>query len=821
MATAMDSPTVAGEYGTEFSVTGLGQEESNLFAQVCEYVQGWFNGLPNSNETMLDSGEFGELVYRRFRTELPHGRNPDVRVYLDVKLAKSEDRLSVSVRSYFLEDVLGPTPPELVAGPPTLVLDLFREFECHIGPDRLSAAPNRILPGNVPEFANRIFDPDRRLPFVAISQNWRRQTPINPNWLQSLLAGLAEVVTYDSETEEKLRDHIGFQLACFGGAMRIYQPGCRRDDHRGRHTFWMPDQARAILSRPAGRVVQEIVPHLPSHASAREFEVVRAQVQQQRMVEAATERLAFPLRQRVGELEHEIETLSKELQERDANASTGATELHNLHQQLIDRDSELGSLRNQLEQAIHREVGYEPEIAGLRQQQAERDERIESLRQQLESAINRADTGQPEVAQLHSQLLERDSQVESLRRDLDDAVHRETEAGQDIALLRLQIQEDDSQIESLRQQMETLATQEYVSQSAIAQLEASLQERNDEVGVFRAQLESALDRSEEISDLVGELNEELKARDTDITTLRFLLEGVEEGSDNSETVIADLRRELREREENARAISALLEKARNRADAAENAASELRRELQQRLSESSAIGNIIQESKESAAEARVEVADAARAISELNTQISKLEEQILRLGEERSDAQEEALNKEIAYEELEERIKERDDEIRLLRYRLRALESEEWQQIGLNEEQMLIESVGEALMYASQQFDMLHFLPSAFDSAEGYPYRHPDRIYNAFSALQHIAAQRREGPLRTSVERRLLEEMQNREFEYAAHESESTMQRHGDTRWFGGYEMQEHIKIGSGTADKKNRSGETGGRQRLAGSGPG
>ena len=107
-------------------------------------------------------------------------------------------------------------------------------------------------------------------------------------------------------------------------------------------------------------------------------------------------------------------------------------------------------------------------------------------------------------------------------------------------------------------------------------------------------------------------------------------------------------------------------------------------------------------------------------------------------------------------------------------------------------------------MYAEQRFDMLQFLESAHESANGYPYRHPGRVYNAFSALQHIAAQLREGPLGTSVEKRMLEEMQNRDFDYTAHESEPTMQKHGDSRWFGGYQMQEHIKIGSGTADKQH-----------------
>ncbi len=805
MVTASNTTAFTGEYRTEFSITGPEQKESPLFGRVCGVVRELFDGLRGDTELVHESGTFEELAYQRFQIELPHGRNPDFHLRLDVKLSTKGGPVAVKVQSAFIDTDGYALPPELVAGPPRLVLDLFKAFECYNGPDRLSSLPVRLVPETATEFANRILNPDRRLPILAVSENWRGQTPANPNWLQQILAGMVEVVTYSTATADELRRHVGFQLACFNGAMRIYQPGCHRDDLREQHKFWMPSDAGALLRRPAGRVVQELVRYLPESIDAREFENVRGQAQQRRMAELAAERLAFPLRQRIGELESEVDSLRQDLQERERDTTTGLAELHNLHQQLIDRDLELDTLRNELEQAIRREAEYGPEIAHLHRQQAERDERIESLRQQLEAAISQADSGQSEVVQLHSQLLERDSQINSLWDELDKAVRKESESEQEIAQLHLQIQDGDAQVESLRKRLEDAAGQEGVSQAAIAHLEASLQERDDELGILRAHLEDARSRSEEIGNLISELNKELGVRDTDITNLRRLLEGVEHGSADSDRVIAELRHELKGREEDAKAISELLEKARNRADAAENAAGELRRELERHLAESHVIVNIIQKYKIDLAEARAEIANVRDQIDKLNVEASRLSQQL-------RQAEEKELNDAIAIEDLEGAIREKNDVIRVKNARIRHLEDllagreqPEPYPFDPPEISQAFANVREAVERAYQNFDKLKFLGSAFDSAEDYPFQYPTEVYRAFSLLQQLAVARSQGPLGRRVE----DWMKDQGCDYAAHEGEPTMQQFGKHRRFWDeirkqyLEMQEHIKLGR-TFDKQH-----------------
>ena len=805
MVAAMNTAAFTGEYRTEFSITGPEQSETPLFGRVCAMVRNRVEDLQGDRELLEESGEVDELAYQRFQIELPHGRNPDFRLLLTVKLSAIGGPVTVAVQSAFVETDKSP-PPELIAGPPRLVLDLFRDFECYNGSDRLSSLPVRLAPEAAAEFANRIFDPARRLPILAISENWRSQTPINPNWLQQLLAGLAQVITYNRDTADEVRHLVGFQLACFNGAMRIYQPGCNRDDRREQHKFWMPSDAGTLLRRPAGIVVRELSSHLPEVIDNREYESVRGQVQQKHMAERAAELLARPLHQRIRELESEVESLNRRLAERERDAATGLAELHTLRQQLTQRDQELERIRQQLDQSVHREAEYEPEIARLHRQQAEWDERIESLRQQLESAIFQTGAGESEVAQLHSRLLERDSQLESLWEELEKAARKESDAAQEVALLHTRIQASDAQVESLRQQLEVASSEAGTSRQAIEQLQENLLERESELNVLRAQLEEVLHRSEESAHLVNELTEGLKTRDTDIANLRLLLEGIEDGTTDSHRIIAELRRELQEREDDASAISSLLEDTRLRAETAENVAAELRRELDLRPTEQADISVIIQESQGNGAKPRTEVVVAREAVSKQAKRIEGLVNDIEKLQQQLTNAQVEAFNSAIQNEDLEKKLNQTLDEFRSFRYSVQNQHHWEGTEPEYEEYPPVFDSVEDAVVAADQHFDRLRFLNSAFDSADGYPYQHPIRVYGAFKSLQELAGARSQGPLGMSVEEWLdgVKDEMDQKLEYAAHESRATMEVYGPTRYFGGYKMEEHIKIGSGTANKQH-----------------
>ena len=794
----------ADEYLTAFTVVGPGTEGRELLEQVGIFAHDWFGrmrGKPDGVSPTIDSDESGDIGYRRFRLELPHASAPKFQMSLDVKLSTTGREVAVNVHSRFQEGGHETPPPNLLAGPPSLIWELLRTFDCYIEGDRLSWEPTTVSKEAAKDFVhNRIFNPQRHLPIIAVSQNWKRQTSLSPNWLQNRLIGLAEVATYDGDTADQLRSLVGFQLACYGGAVRIYQPGCSTDDPRSRHQFWMPNDARALLSRPARERLQEFTQHFADSATTREFENVRLQLQQKRLAEREAEILARPLRQQIGELESEIESLNRRLYESERDAEIGLEELHNLHRQLIDRDSQLDTLRDQLEQAIHREAEYEPEIARLHRQQTERDERIESLRQQLEAAVRQTDSGQSEVVQLHSQLLERNSQVDSLWNELDKAVRKESESEQEIARLRAKIQQSDSEMELLRQQLEDTSREFGASRQAIERLNENLQERESELSVLRGQLEEVLNRSEESGNLVAELSEGLTARDTDIANLRLLLEGVDDGTTDSDRIITELRRELQEREYDARAITSLLQDAHVRAEAAENVAAELRRELDLRPTEQADINNIIQESRGNVAEARIEVAAVNGAVSELLLQIEVQNCEIAKLQQQLTNAQEEALNSVIHSEDLEKKLNQTRDEFRSFRYSVQYQHHWGEAEPEYQDDPPVFDTVEDTVVAADQHFDGLRFLDSAFDTAEYCPFERPYEVYEAFSLLHELAVERNQGTLGKSIE----DWMKERGCDYSPRESEATMNKYGESRWFGGILMEAHIKIGSGTANKQH-----------------
>ena len=248
-------------------------------------------------------------------------------------------------------------------------------------------------------------------------------------------------------------------------------------------------------------------------------------------------------------------------------------------------------------------------------------------------------------------------------------------------------------------------------------------------------------------------------------------------------------------------MSSLLEDARVRAETAENVAAELRRELELRPTELADISNVIEESLGNVAEPRTEAAAGSEVIAQLRAQIEGLEGN---LDAQSKESQEKVFNLELANEGLENEIKKREETIGALEFRLRRRNLDEWIVPEYAPEPQEVGNIHEVTESAAQLFDKLRFLDSAFDSAYDYPYQRPKEVYFAFSLLQRNAVARSEGGLGMSIEDWMEKEQGNeRVFSYTPHESEATMEVYGPTRYFGVHKMEEHIKIGSGTANKQ------------------
>ena len=220
------------EYRADFEITDSGAGGLALLRRVEERTLNWVAEVTEAAERdesappepHIESGELGDAGYAGFRLEAPHLRAPEFKLAVAVNLATAGGPVIIDVRSRFLDEGRTP-PPELLTGPPRLALDLLAEFECRHGPARLSAAAQRVTAETARPFAaGQLLNPQRRLPLILVSQDAQGQAPVNPDWLQSRLAGLALVATYDAPAAHELLPLLDPSLRCYDGAVRLCQP---------------------------------------------------------------------------------------------------------------------------------------------------------------------------------------------------------------------------------------------------------------------------------------------------------------------------------------------------------------------------------------------------------------------------------------------------------------------------------------------------------------------------------------------------------------------------------------------------------------------
>ena len=295
------------------------------------------------------------------------------------------------------------------------------------------------------------------------------------------------------------------------------------------------------------------------------------------------------------------------------------------------------------------------------------------------------------------------------------------------------------------------------------------------------------------SSLIAEFNHGLQQRNADIDNLTRLLERVDSSLDSTEPISAELRRELEERAAELQQLQELLSQAGRCQQDYEFTISELKGEEAERGSEEADLAGLIDE-------AQRQPATAGQRAASLQEELDAARQMI-------EDASANEIAQQVAIQRLEAQLAEKDDETRRLRYelaRLSAATAAPPDGQELPEFTPEISSVSEAVRYAEMHFDRLRFLESAHDSAEGYPYQDPQEVYAAFAILQELAVARASGrPLGQSVETWL----GDRGWDYSPRESEATMNEYGSHRRFRDgrhfVELQEHLKLGGGTADKQ------------------
>ncbi len=121
--------------------------------------------------------------------------------------------------------VFGPDTDRGATGPPDLLGDIFRRYPCRLLGETPVNDVVEITAENADWYADAlVFNPERRIPVVALSEGLSSETTESAANALSMLQGLATVATYTDQDLVAINIRLG-RLVCLGGEVHVYRPG--------------------------------------------------------------------------------------------------------------------------------------------------------------------------------------------------------------------------------------------------------------------------------------------------------------------------------------------------------------------------------------------------------------------------------------------------------------------------------------------------------------------------------------------------------------------------------------------------------------------
>lgn len=155
--------------------------------------------------------------------------------------------------------VRGEAPPFEVTRP-TVVRHVLETLSAEADGWPLSDKATTLGTGDLASLEALLYDPHRRLPVLAISENESGATQLNPDALARQIAGSAHIVVLPSEVSWGLTHAVGKMMSVFGGAVRLYLPGLSDDlEDPFQHPLWLPN-AHAPQERLGGEIASRVLP---------------------------------------------------------------------------------------------------------------------------------------------------------------------------------------------------------------------------------------------------------------------------------------------------------------------------------------------------------------------------------------------------------------------------------------------------------------------------------------------------------------------------------------------------------------------------------
>ena len=200
---------------------------------------------------------------------------------LSVRLATEGNDVEIDIEIQGVESIEKLINTELLVCPPSFLNILVDKFECSLDGFKMNCTATPILLQDSCHFAEReLYVANRRTPIVVVSGRHAEEFSSEADRLQGQLLGIAKVFTYDHDTAWSIAKDLPRPLRCYDGAIRLYSPGCSKDDISQQHPYWMREDAEKLGGQFWKIIRDECIKRVSSHGRRRLFAQVRSRIQQ-------------------------------------------------------------------------------------------------------------------------------------------------------------------------------------------------------------------------------------------------------------------------------------------------------------------------------------------------------------------------------------------------------------------------------------------------------------------------------------------------------------------------------------------------------------
>ena len=298
----------------------------------------------------------------------------DLRLAADIE---QPDDLRVLIRAHIGSDRTSSVGVEVDARLPSIAGDLITTYNAHIEGRAITGRVARVAKRQAERFMREdLMATDRNLPILAVAEcEDGAGLPLDRDALADAgFAGLAEVYLIERGAAAAINSRVAEGLACEPGAVRLWWPGLREDDHERALSFWPASLVaespplvlsmlrNAVMRAAARRSTPEI--RLWEHLEASQLEDERYHADEQ-LLDVAADLLPRALeahglgRQTAPEpspAAAELQRLQCDLDEVSGNLAQATRREQRLARNLEEARAQLGSVNSEQDSRRHRAV---------------------------------------------------------------------------------------------------------------------------------------------------------------------------------------------------------------------------------------------------------------------------------------------------------------------------------------------------------------------------------------------------------------------------------------------------------------------------------